>query len=102
MEPLAMCWMFDKRWFCGLQNRLYFYLFAVPITANLLTIVGMIVERSHLRVEVGQLLILLLTLSSLLAVGSLYLLLRTHVAARQQMASVTENEEAIREFTSSL
>lgn len=52
MEPLFMCWIFDKRWLCGISNPCLEFLFITPICINIVTIVTIIMERNNHLIEV--------------------------------------------------
>lgn len=85
MEALTLCWIFDKRWLFGLNNPLIEFLLIVPIVLDVLTIAGIIIERHSLRLEVGEYIITLVALYSILALLSLYLLLRTYFLSEQRL-----------------
>jgi hypothetical protein len=52
MEPLFMCWSFDKRWLCGLPNPCHEFLLITPFSINIATIVAIIMERNNHIIEV--------------------------------------------------
>lgn len=43
MEAITLCWIFDKRWLCGLTNPFLEFLLIVPITLELSTIAAILV-----------------------------------------------------------
>lgn len=53
MEALTLCWIFDKRWLFGLSNPCSEFLLIVPITLDVFTIAGILMERHSIRLEVG-------------------------------------------------
>lgn len=98
MEPLTMAWMFDSRWLCQLSNPFHEFLLVVPIAVNLATIIGILLEREALTIQVTHSLFILLTLYAILSLLSLYVLMQVAIAAHAQMEEVTANQEAIRSF----
>ncbi len=52
MEPLFMCWIFDKRWLCGINNPCLEFLLVTPISLNIATILAILVERNAHLIEV--------------------------------------------------
>lgn len=88
MEPLVMCWMFDKRWLCGLPNPCLEFLLITPLCVNIATIATIIMERSNTLVEVEPKIITLLSLYGLLSLLCLFLLIRTYLISEGKIEEV--------------
>jgi hypothetical protein len=53
----------------------------IPITINIATIIGILLERSHIKIEVDSYFILLMVFYGLLGALGIYLLIATYRAA---------------------
>jgi hypothetical protein len=93
----------DSRWLFSLVNPCLEFILVVPLVVNLVTIAGILYERSLAKsIEVDPSFLLLVALYIFLAVLSLLLLVRTYMLAEGKLRDSRENYEAIRLFIHNL
>ena len=85
MEPVLLCWMFDKRWLCGIGYSCKEFLLLAPIAINIASLVAVLAERSTAQVEVDGYVVVLITLYGLLALACLFLLVHAYHKAERQL-----------------
>lgn len=90
--------MLDKRWLFSLANPCLEFIMIVPLVVNLVTIAGMVYERSLVKVEVDSSYIILTTLYVFVSILCLLLITRTYLLSEEKLRNTRENYQAIRLF----
>ena len=79
MEPLSMCWMLDKRWFCMINNPIHQYLLMIPVVIDMATLTGIVVERNIAKLDISGWTIVLFAIYGLKIILSLLLMIKISV-----------------------